>query len=45
VKVTRAVRKGQSLTWSDVAMDETTHAYRVRREMEAMFGERLLEAA
>jgi predicted homoserine dehydrogenase-like protein len=45
VKVTRPVKKGQSLTWADVAMDQTTHAYRIRREMEAMFGERLLKAA
>ena len=37
VKVLRPVSKGQSLSWDDVAMDTTTHAYRVRREMEQMF--------
>ncbi len=37
VKVVRPVSKGQSLSWDDVAMDTTTHAYRVRREMEQMF--------
>jgi predicted homoserine dehydrogenase-like protein len=37
VKVVRPVAQGQSLTWADVAMDESTNAYRVRREMEAMF--------
>mgnify|MGYP006957784719 FL=1 len=37
VKLTRAVAKGQSLTWADVAMDESLPAYKVRREMEALF--------
>ncbi len=37
VKVVRAVKKGQSLSWADVAMDTSTDAYKVRREMEAMF--------
>ncbi len=37
VKVLRPVKKGQSLSWDDVAMDTGTHAYQVRREMEAMF--------
>ena len=37
VKVVRPVAKGQSLTWADVAMDTATSAYRLRREMEAMF--------
>ncbi len=37
VKVVRPVKKGQSLNWADVAMDTTTDAYKVRREMEAMF--------
>jgi len=45
VKVVRAVKKGQSLSWADVAMDTTTHAYKVRREMEAMFAQPLLKAA
>jgi predicted homoserine dehydrogenase-like protein len=35
VKVVRPVSKGQSLTWDDVAMDTNTHAYKIRREMEA----------
>jgi predicted homoserine dehydrogenase-like protein len=37
VKLVHAVKKGQSLSWSDVAMDTGTHAYRIRREMEALF--------
>ena len=37
VKVVRPVQKGQSLCWDDVAIDKTTDAYRVRKEMEAMF--------
>ena len=37
VKVVRAVRRGQSLCWDDVAMDTATPAYAVRREMEALF--------
>ena len=35
VKVVRPVAKGQGLSWDDVAMDTTTHAYKIRREMEA----------
>ena len=37
VKLVRPVAQGQSLTWADVAMDETTDAYKVRREIEMMF--------
>ncbi len=37
VKLVRAVKKGQSLSWADVAMDTSTHAYRLRNEMETMF--------
>ena len=37
VKLVRPVKKGQSLCWADVAMDTATDAYKVRREMEAMF--------
>jgi predicted homoserine dehydrogenase-like protein len=37
VKVIRPVAAGQSLTWADVAMDTTTRAYNLRREMESMF--------
>jgi predicted homoserine dehydrogenase-like protein len=45
VKLVRPVKKGQSLTWSDVAMDQTTHAFRVRREMEQLFAPPVLKAA
>jgi predicted homoserine dehydrogenase-like protein len=38
VKVTRPVAKGQCVTWADVALDTTTRAYCIRREMEALFG-------
>lgn len=38
VKVVRPVRKGQSLSWDDVAVDTSTSAYAVRREMETLFG-------
>ena len=38
VKVVRAVKQGQSLSWADVAMDTSTAAYKVRHEMESMFG-------
>ncbi|HYW57606.1 MAG TPA: Gfo/Idh/MocA family oxidoreductase [Polaromonas sp.] len=37
VKVVRAVKKGQSLSWADVAMDTSTAAWKVRREMETVF--------
>lgn len=37
VKLVRDVKKGQSLCWDDVAMDTTLPAYKVRREMEALF--------
>jgi len=33
------VKAGASLTWNDVAMDETNDAVRIRREMEAQFRE------
>jgi predicted homoserine dehydrogenase-like protein len=45
VKVLRLVRKGQSLTWDDVAVDTTTHAYRIRRAMEDQFTPRAARAA
>src|SRR3954471_19320000 len=41
VKVVRPVKKGQSLSWSDVAMDTSTHAYKIRREMEQGFAPRV----
>ncbi len=37
VKLVRPVKKGQSLCWDDVAMDTALPAYKVRREMEALF--------
>ena len=45
VKVIRPVKKGQSLTWADVAMDQTLPAYKLRREMEAAFAPKLKKAA
>ena len=45
VKVVRPVKKGQSLTWADVAIDESLPACKVRREMEALFAPRLKKAA
>jgi predicted homoserine dehydrogenase-like protein len=45
VRLTRPVKKGQSLSWSDVAMDTTTHAYKIRREMESQFAPAFLKAA
>ena len=38
VQLVRPVKAGQSLSWDDVAMDTSTRAYQVRREMEAAFG-------
>ena len=40
VKVVRPVARGQSLCWDDVAMDTGTDAWRLRREMETLFGEK-----
>ena len=37
VKLVRAVKKGQSLCWDDVAMDTSLPAYRIRQEMQEMF--------
>ena len=36
-RLLRPVKKGQSLTWADVAIDTDTRAYRLRREMETRF--------
>jgi predicted homoserine dehydrogenase-like protein len=38
VRLLRPVAKGRSLTWDDVAIDTGTDAYRVRWEMERLFG-------
>jgi predicted homoserine dehydrogenase-like protein len=35
--VIRPVKKGQSLSWDDVAVDKTTHAYKIRQELELKF--------
>ena len=45
IKVTRPVKKGQSLSWADVAMDTTTHAYKVRKQMEDLFAKPALKVA
>jgi predicted homoserine dehydrogenase-like protein len=37
VKLVRPVKRGQSLSWADVAMDTTTQAYRTRKAMEDLF--------
>jgi predicted homoserine dehydrogenase-like protein len=37
VRLVRPVARGQSVTWDDVAIDTGTRAYRLRRQMEAMF--------
>ncbi len=38
VKLVRPVKQGQCLCWDDIAMDTTTRAYTLRREMERLFG-------
>ncbi len=45
IKVVRPVRQGQSLSWSDVAVDTTTRAYQLRREMEDRFASPVLKSA
>src|SRR3954453_12017909 len=45
VKVLRPVMAGQPLRWTDVAVDESSYAVQVRREMEAAFAPRLKSAA
>lgn len=37
IKVIRPVKKGQSLCWDDVAVDTSTHAYKIRQELERRF--------
>lgn len=37
IKLLRPVKKGQSLSWADVAVDTGTAACKLRNEMEAMF--------
>lgn len=45
VKLVRPVKKGQSLCWSDVAMDTSTHAYKMRKSMEDLFAHPKRKAA
>ncbi len=45
VRLVRAVKQGQSLSWADVAMDTSTDAYRTRKAMETMFAKPTLKAA
>ncbi len=40
IKLLRPVKQGQSLSWDDVAVDTSTDAYRLCREMEALFAPR-----
>jgi predicted homoserine dehydrogenase-like protein len=44
-KMLREVKAGQPVKWSDVAVDATSTAVKVRRDMEHAFGERLRSAA
>jgi predicted homoserine dehydrogenase-like protein len=37
IKLVRPVKKGQSLCWDDVAVDTSTHAYKIRQELETKF--------
>ncbi|TSD83491.1 flagellar biosynthesis protein FlgA [Mycobacterium sp. KBS0706] len=37
IEIKRPVSKDQSLTWADVAVDDSFLAYKLRREMEALF--------
>jgi predicted homoserine dehydrogenase-like protein len=45
VKVVRPVKKGQSLSWADVAVDTSTRAWQVRKQMEDLFTQPQLKAA
>jgi len=45
VKVVRPVKKGQSLSWADVAVDTSTRAWQLRRQMEELFAPPVLKAA
>ena len=45
VKLLRPVKQGQPLSWADVAIDTGTDAYRLRREMEALFAAPQLRSA
>lgn len=45
VKLLNAAAAGQALRWTDVMIDESLHAVKVRREMEKQFGGELRVAA
>jgi len=45
VKLLRPVKKGQSLSWADVAMDTSTRAWQLRKQMEDLFAPPLRKAA
>jgi predicted homoserine dehydrogenase-like protein len=45
IKAVRPIREGQTVTWADVAADESVEAYKVRREMERLFAPGLARAA
>ncbi len=45
IRLLRPVRQGQSLCWDDVAIDTSTRAYQLRREMENHFAVPLAKAA
>ncbi len=45
IKLLRPVRQGQSLCWDDVAIDTSTRAYQLRRDMENHFATPLAKAA
>ncbi len=45
VRLTRDVEAGERLCWSDVEIDETSQAVRIRREMEARFAKPNTRAA
>ncbi|MFM8609538.1 MAG: NAD(P)H-dependent oxidoreductase [Burkholderiaceae bacterium] len=45
IKVVRPVKKGMSLTWADVAIDTSTRAYAIRKELEALHGQPMLKVA
>jgi predicted homoserine dehydrogenase-like protein len=44
VKLKRDILEGGAIAWSDVAYDPNDNAVKVRREMEAAFGRRNVEA-
>ncbi len=37
VKLLRAVKQGQCLSWDDVRIDTSSNAYQARREMEKLY--------